>query len=90
MKIIKTHFIHIISIIALFFSACASTYGPRNSMGGYEEKEVGKNMLRVSFYGNQHSTKEKITRIIMPIYFIIINEYIVKRSFYLMNTLIYN
>ncbi len=62
MKIIKTHFIHIISIIALFFSACASTYGPRNSMGGYEEKEVGKNMLRVSFYGNQHSTKEKITQ----------------------------
>ena len=41
MKIIKIHII----IVSLLLSGCASTYGPRNSMGGYEEEKLGKNMM---------------------------------------------
>ena len=58
MKIIKIHII----IVSLLLSGCASTYGPRNSMGGYEEEKLGKNMMKVSFYGNQHTSKEMITQ----------------------------
>jgi hypothetical protein len=48
--------------VALVFSACATAYGPRNSMGGYEDKVVGENMIEVRFYGNQHTTKEETAR----------------------------
>lgn len=49
----------------LILSGCASTYGPRGSMGGYEEKSVGKDMLEVRFYGNQHTPSEKTTRMLL-------------------------
>lgn len=49
-------------VMTLVFSACATAYGPRNSMGGYEDKVVGENMIEVRFYGNQHTTKEGTTR----------------------------
>ena len=58
MKIINNHII----IISLLLAGCASTYGPKTSMGGYEEIDLGKNMIKVSFYGNQHTSKEMITQ----------------------------
>ena len=58
MKIINNHII----IISLLLAGCASTYGPKNSMGGYEEIDLGQNMIKVSFYGNQHTSKEMITQ----------------------------
>lgn len=51
--------------ILIIFIGCASTYGPRGSMGGYEEKSVGKNMLEVRFYGNQHTPKDKTTQMLL-------------------------
>ncbi len=50
---------------ALFLSACASVYGPRNAMGGYEEVTVGENMIEVRFYGNQHTATDKITQMLL-------------------------
>ena len=58
MKIINNHII----IISLLLAGCASTYGPKTSMGGYEEIDLGQNMIKVSFYGNQHTSKEMITQ----------------------------
>ena len=53
----------IISLCAgIFFYACATAYGPRNSMGGYEEKNVGEDMIEVRFYGNQHTTRDKTAK----------------------------
>ncbi len=49
-------------IMPLFLSACATAYGPRNAMGGYEDKAVGDDMIEVRFYGNQHTSKEETTR----------------------------
>ncbi len=49
-------------VVAIVFSACATAYGPRNSMGGYEDRAVGDDMIEVRFYGNQHTTKEETTR----------------------------
>ena len=51
--------------ILIIFIGCASTYGPRGSMGGYEEKSVGKNMYEVRFYGNQHTPADQITRMLL-------------------------
>jgi hypothetical protein len=49
-------------VVVIVFSACATAYGPRNSMGGYEDRAVGDDMIEVRFYGNQHTTKEETTR----------------------------
>ena len=65
MKIISLKSTILLLVLPSLFIGCTTTYGPRNSMGGYEEKEVGKNMLRVSFYGNQHTTKEKVTQLLL-------------------------
>ena len=46
----------------LIFTACATPYGPRGSMGGYESRVVGENMLEVSFYGNQHTSRKQIVQ----------------------------
>ncbi len=54
--------IQFLIFIFVFLSGCASTYAPRTSMGGYEEIDLGKNMIKVSFYGNQHTSKEMITQ----------------------------
>jgi len=51
--------------MAIFISGCASTYGPRGAMGGYEEKSVGENMVEVRFYGNQHTTVEKTAQMLL-------------------------
>ena len=51
--------------IILIFTGCASTYGPRGSMGGYEEKSVGENMYEVRFYGNQHTPADQMTRMLL-------------------------
>jgi len=51
--------------ILIIFIGCASTYGPRGPMGGYEEKSVGKNMYEVRFYGNQHTPADQITRMLL-------------------------
>lgn len=48
--------------MALIFSACATTYGPRNSLGGYEEITVGENMVEVRYYGNQHTSANQTTQ----------------------------
>ena len=44
-------------VFLLWIVACASKYGPRGSMGGYEERLVGQNMMEVRFYGNQHTSE---------------------------------
>ncbi|MDP6726019.1 MAG: hypothetical protein QF847_02045 [Candidatus Marinimicrobia bacterium] len=51
--------------VALFVMGCASTYGPRGPMGGYEDKSVGDNMFEVRFYGNQHTTADKVTQMLL-------------------------
>ena len=48
----------------LFILGCASSYGPKGAMGGYEESSVGENMIEVRFYGNQHTTKEKMIQML--------------------------
>lgn len=52
-------------MIMLTLSACSSSYGPLNSMGGYEEKQIGKDMMEVRFYGNQHTSKEKVSQLLL-------------------------
>ena len=52
-------------IIMLTLSACSSSYGPLNSMGGYKEKQIGKDMMEVKFYGNQHTSKEKVSQLLL-------------------------
>ena len=65
MKIISLNSTILLLVLTFLFNGCTTTYGPRSSMGGYEEKEVEKNMLKVSFYGNQHTTKEKVTQLLL-------------------------
>ena len=52
-------------MIMLTLSACSSSYGPLNSMGGYKEKQIGKDMMEVKFYGNQHTSKEKVSQLLL-------------------------
>ena len=52
-------------MIMLTLSACSSSYGPLNSMGGYQEKQIGKDMMEVRFYGNQHTSKEKVSQLLL-------------------------
>ena len=52
-------------MISLILSGCSTSYGPLNSMGGYEEKRIGKDMMEVKFYGNQHTSKEKVSRLLL-------------------------
>ena len=52
-------------MIMLTLSACSSSYGPLNSMGGYQEKQIGKDMVEVKFYGNQHTSKEKVSQFLL-------------------------
>jgi len=49
----------------LTLSACSSSYGPLNSMGGYQEKQIGKDMMEVKFHGNQHTSKEKVSQLLL-------------------------
>tara|TARA_B100000745_G_scaffold34497_1_gene21355 strand:- start:1753 stop:1977 length:225 start_codon:yes stop_codon:yes gene_type:complete len=49
----------------LYFSACATSYGPRNALGGYEESDVGKDLIEVRFYGNQHTTADKTIQLLL-------------------------
>jgi|TARA_B110000495_G_scaffold928_1_gene658 hypothetical protein len=34
-------------------------------MGGYQEKQIGENTMEVKFYGNQHTSKEKVSRFLL-------------------------
>ena len=52
----------IVLCVGILFCACATAYGPRNSMGGYEEKNVGEDMIEVRFYGNQHTSRDKTAK----------------------------
>ena len=52
-------------MIMLTLSACSSSYGPLNSMGGYQEKQIGKDMMEVRFHGNQHTSKEKVSQLLL-------------------------
>ena len=52
-------------MIMLTLSACSSSYGPLNSMGGYQEKQIGKDMMEVKFHGNQHTSKEKVSQLLL-------------------------
>ena len=52
-------------MISLILSACSTSYGPLNFMGGYEEKRIGKDMVEVKFYGNQHNSKEKVSQLLL-------------------------
>ena len=52
-------------MIMLTLSACSSSYGPLNSMGGYQEKQTGKDMMEVRFHGNQHTSKEKVSQLLL-------------------------
>ena len=52
-------------MIMLTLSACSSSYGPLNSMGGYQEKQIGKDMMEVRFHGNQHTSKKKKSQLIL-------------------------
>ena len=54
-----------LSMIMLTLSACSSSYGPLNSMGGYQEKQIGKDMMEVKFHGNQHTSKEKVSQLLL-------------------------
>ena len=51
--------------MSLILSSCSTTYGPRGSMGGYEDKRIGKDMVEVKFYGNQHTSKEKVSKLLL-------------------------
>ena len=52
-------------MIMLTLSACSSSYGPLNSMGGYQEKQIGKDMMEVKFHGNQHTSKETVSQLLL-------------------------
>ena len=52
-------------MIMLTLSACSSSYGPLNSMGGYQEKQIGKDMMEVKFHGSQHNSKEKVSQLLL-------------------------
>jgi hypothetical protein len=57
---------HTLGVFALLIlGGCASSYGPKGSMGGYEEKAVGEDMIEVHFYGNQHTTTEKTAQMLL-------------------------
>ncbi len=49
----------IFGLLLICISGCGSTYGPRGVLGGYEEKEIGKDMIEVRYYGNQHVSVQK-------------------------------
>ena len=34
-------------------------------MGGYQEKQIGKDMMEVKFHGNQHTSKEKVSQLLL-------------------------
>ena len=51
--------------MSLILSSCSTTYGPRGSMGGYEDKRIGNDMVEVKFYGNQHTSKEKVSKLLL-------------------------
>ena len=34
-------------------------------MGGYQEKQIGKDMMEVRFHGNQHTSKEKVSQLLL-------------------------
>ena len=46
--------------LALLLSACATTYGPNGLTGGYQDKKVDDDSYIVSFYGNGHTSEQKV------------------------------
>lgn len=46
--------------LALFIAACATSYGPQGMTGGYQDKQVDEDSYIVSFYGNGHTSEQKV------------------------------
>jgi len=46
--------------LLLLFMGCATTYGPKATMGGYSEIQMDENSFEVTFEGNQHNTADEI------------------------------
>lgn len=46
-------------LLTLIVTGCATGYGPKGLLGGYENKQIGDHLYEVKFHGNQHTPKEK-------------------------------
>lgn len=52
--------IGMVVLMLAMLTGCATTYGPKESMGGYSEKEIDPTMVEVTFEGNQYNKAEQI------------------------------
>ena len=52
--------IRIILLLTAVFLSCSTPYQPKGMLGGYSSIQLNDNSFNVSFYGNQHTTQEKV------------------------------
>ncbi len=50
----------IILTLSLLLNDCTTPYQPRGFLGGYSDSRIDSNTVRVSFYGNGHTSQEKV------------------------------
>ncbi len=50
-----------ISVFMLFIQGCATTYQSTGLTGGYSETQLDENVFKVSFHGNGHTGRERVT-----------------------------
>jgi len=50
----------LIIFFIVFLNSCSTPYQPKGLFGGYSSLQLADNIFNVTFYGNQHTSPEKV------------------------------
>jgi len=55
------YFIPIVLLMVVILTGCATSYQKQGFTGGYSETQLGENIFQVSFKGNGHTSRERVS-----------------------------